>query len=129
MFCCILTRTLIAGPSKLFTECPCSRPNYISHVYYKSGEIIVFQWLRCVYIHRLRARNTFTPHGGIFETMFFLKAQCLASILTGWLQLASGAFVCYLAIYVTLKIKISICFKLLSLGIKYMMFFGVQDID
>jgi len=36
-----------------------------------------------------------------------LKAQCLASILVGWLQLASGAFVCYLAVkYVTLKIKI-----------------------
>jgi len=34
--------------------------------------------------NRLRARNTFAPPtGGIFETMFFLKAQCLASILVG----------------------------------------------
>ena len=61
--------------------------------------------------------------------MLFLKAQWLASILVGWLQLASGAFVCYLAVkYVTFKIKNKfkkIKVKMLSLDIKYMMFFGV----
>jgi len=51
------------------------------------------------------------------------------------LQLASGAFVCYLAgKYVTIKIKIFIkssTVKVFSLDIKYMMFFGVavQEID
>ena len=60
----------------------------------------------------------------------------MASILVGWLQLATGAFVCYLAVkYVTLKIKNiffkSLKVKVLSLDIKYMMFFGVtvQEID
>ena len=81
--------------------------------------------------NRLRARNTFAPPGGIFQTMFFLKAQCLASILVGWLQLASEAFVCYLAVkYVTIQINIyflnSLKIKILSLDIKYMMFFGVN---
>jgi len=61
-------------------------------------------------VTRLRARNTFAPSHpprGNFRDKVFLKAQCLASILVGWLQLASGAFVCYLAVkYVTLKIKI-----------------------
>ena len=62
--------------------------------------------------------------------MFSLKAQCLANILVGWLQLASGACVCYLAVkYVVLKIikkkYKSLKVKLLSLDIKYMMFFGV----
>jgi len=45
------------------------------------------------------------------------------------IALASGAFVCYLAVkYVTLKIKIVLS---LSLHIKYMMFFGVtvHEID
>jgi len=49
-------------------------------------------------------------------------------------QLASGAFVCYLAVkYVTLKIKIFKYLKveILSLDINYMMFFGVtvQEAD
>ena len=69
-------------------------------------------------------------------TMFFLKAQCLASILVGCLQLASGG-VCLLSscnvrypqnrliFFKYLKVKV------LSLDIKYMMFFGVtvQEID
>jgi len=57
-------------------------------------------------------------------------------MLVGWLQLASGAFVCYLAVkYVTLKIKNifekSSKVKILFLDIKYMMFFycTVQEID
>jgi len=55
---------------------------------------------------RLRARNTFAPLGGIFETMFYWKPNVWRVFLVGWLQLASGAFVCYLAVkYVTLKIK------------------------
>jgi len=50
------------------------------------------------------------------------------------LQLASGAFVCYLAVkYVQNKniFKESLKVKFLSLDIKYMMFCGVtvQDID
>ena len=67
--------------------------------------------------------------------MFFQKAQCLASILVGWLQLASVAFVCYLAVkYFTFKIKKKIKkikVKILSLDIKYMMFLGVtvREID
>jgi len=51
-------------------------------------------------------------------------------------QLASGAFVCYLAVkYVTLKIKIFknkyLKVEILSLDINYMMFFGVtvQEAD
>ena len=59
----------------------------------------------------------------------------MASILVGWLQLATGAFVCYLAVkYVTLKIKNknkSLTVNILFLDIKYMTFFGVtvQEID
>ena len=85
---------------------------------------------------RLALHAHWYNEGGIFETMFFLKAQCLASILVGWLQLASGVVVCYLAVkYVTIKIKIfwkkSLKVKILSLDITYVMFFGVsvQEID
>ena len=60
----------------------------------------------------------------------------LESILVGWLQLASGAFVCYLAVkYFNLKIMFSVTkylkVKMLSLDIKYMTFFGVtlREID
>ena len=59
----------------------------------------------------------------------------MASILVGWLQLATGAFVCYLAVkYVTLKIKNknkSLTVNILFLDIKNMTFFGVtvQEID
>jgi len=53
--------------------------------------------------------------------------------LVGCLQLASGACICYLAVkYVTPKIKSKyLKVNVLSLGIKYMMFFGVtvQEID
>ena len=55
-------------------------------------------------LNRLRTRNTFSPPRGNFRDNVFLKVQCLASILVGWLQLTSGVFVCYLAVkYVTLK--------------------------
>ena len=59
----------------------------------------------------------------------------MASILVGWLQLATGACVCYLAVkYVTLKIKNknkSLTVNILFLDIKYMTLFGVtvQEID
>ena len=59
----------------------------------------------------------------------------MASILVGWLQLATGAFVCYLAVkYVTLKIKNknkSLTVNILFLDIKYKMFIGVsvQEIE
>ena len=64
-----------------------------------------------------------------------MKAQCLGSILVGGLQLASGAFVCYLAVKrVTFKIKnkfFILKVKLLSSDITYMVFFGVtvHEID
>ena len=59
--------------------------------------------------YRLKARNTFAlpPSRGNFRDNDFLKAQCLASILVGWLQLASGAFVYYQAVklYIYIYIK------------------------
>jgi len=69
--------------------------------------------------------------GNFRDNVFFLKAQCLASILVGWLQVASVVCVCYLAVkYVTIKRKSSKV-KILSLDINDMMFFGVtiQAID
>jgi len=73
--------------------------------------------------NRLRARNTFAPPRAFSESP--MSGEYFGRLIA----LASGAFVCYLAVkYVTLKIKIVLS---LSLHIKYMMFFGVtvHEID
>ena len=79
--------------------------------------------------YMLRARNILASPRGNFRDNVFIKAKCMASILVGWLQLASRAFVCYLAVkYATLKIKNNfgntLKVNILSSEIKYVMFFG-----
>ena len=87
-----------------------------------------------LYMFKLRARNR-APRGN-FRDNVHLKAQCLVSILVGWMQLASVG-VCLLS---SCKVrypqnknifKNSLKVKHLSLCIKYMMIFGVtvEEID